>query len=175
MKHHIDWSKNHCGVMLCSYEQTVEMMPDVKPILDELTEQLEMPWSEYVVDVKVHMLMPEQFPCIPNWHYDFRPRDEEGKHVKDAEISPLKMFLWLSGTPLTLFKSREDGSEYEHPAQEWHSMTQADMHRGQASEEHTLRGFIRVIPKKFIHPTTINVGTKRIHTQIYLDSRKFRW
>jgi hypothetical protein len=36
VKHDIDWSQSHNGVMLCSFEKTIELMPEVKPILDEL-------------------------------------------------------------------------------------------------------------------------------------------
>ncbi|AUR92236.1 hypothetical protein NVP1170O_123 [Vibrio phage 1.170.O._10N.261.52.C3] len=174
MGHNIDWSKSHCGVMLCSYEQTVELMPEVQPILDELTSDLEFNWEDYVVDVKVHMLMPNQFPAIPNWHLDFMPRDENGERTPEKATGE-KMYMWLSGLPLTEYKDRKTKEVYTKPPQQWHSFTQSDLHRATMSEIHTWRCFIRVIPKKFIHQTTINVGTKRIHTQVYLDSNKFRW
>lgn len=172
MKHNIDWSKSHNGLMLCSFEKAYELMPEVKPILDELIPSLELNVEDYVVDVKIHMLMPNQFPCIPNWHFDFMPRDENGDRIP-SKASPLKMFMWLSGSPLTLYKN-EDG-EFTKPAQQWHSFTQSTLHRGQMSEEHTWRCFIRVIPKEFVHSTTTNVGQIRRHTQVYCDSRKFKW
>ncbi|AUG88457.1 hypothetical protein PQC39_gp093 [Vibrio phage Vp_R1] len=172
----IDFSKSHCGVMLCTLSQTLEFMPELEQVLEELTPELEMGWDDYLIDVKVHMLMPNQFPCIPNWHFDFRPRDENGELDKSFDVNGElpKMYMWLSGSPLTLYKSR-DGEEYEKPAKQWHSFTQADLHRGQMSEEHTWRCFIRVIPKKFVHGFTKNVGTRRIHTQVYCDSRTFHW
>lgn len=170
----IDWSKSHNGLMLCTYQQAQELMPEVLPILDELTDQLESTWDDYLVDVKIHMLMPKLFPCIPNWHYDFLPRDENGKRIQ-AQVSDSKMYMWLSGTPLTLYKDRVTGEEYTKPAKQWHSFTQSDLHRGQVSEEHTWRCFIRVIPKKFVHPSTKNVGEVRRHIQVYGDSSKFRW
>ena len=175
MNHNIDWSKEHNGVMLCDYKRTIELMPNVKPILDELIEsgQLEKSIDEYLIDVKVHMLMPNQFPCIPNWHLDFMPRDENGNRVP-ARATGEKMYMWLSGAPLTLYRNK-NGEEYTKPAQQWHSFTQKDLHRGQMCEEHTWRGFIRIIPKKFVHQTTCNVGTLRRHTQVYLDSENFRW
>lgn len=172
MEHIIDWSKSHNGLMLCSFGQAKELMPEVYPILVELLPELELPVEDYVVDVKIHMLMPNQFPCIPNWHFDFMPRDDKGNRVP-ANVSPLKMYMWLSGTPLTLYKN--ESGEFTKPAQHWHSFTQGDLHRGQMSEEHTWRCFIRVIPKEFIHSTTINVGQIRRHTQVYCDSRKFKW
>lgn len=174
MFHDIDWSKSHNGVMLCTYDQTKQLMPEVIPILEELTPLLEMSWDSYVIDVKVHMLMPDVFPCIPNWHYDFLPRDAQGERC-EGEISDKKMYMWLSGTPLTIYKDRKTGKEYTKPPQQWHSFTQRDLHRGDVSSEHTWRCFIRVIPKEFIHETTINVGKVRRHIQVYCDSRKFRW
>ena len=175
VKHDRDWSQSHNGVMLCSFEKTVEFMPEMKPILDELLESgtLEMDPSEYVVDVKIHMLMPKQFPCIPNWHRDFVPRDENLKRDFKA-LTGETMYMWLSAAPLTLYKNKA-GEEFSKPAQEWHSFTQHDLHRGVMAEEHVWRCFVRVIPKKFIHSTTINVGQMRRHTQIYLDSKTFNW
>lgn len=175
MEHVIDWSKSHNGVMLCSFDKTVELMPEVKPILDELlgSGMLEFPKEDYVVDVKIHMLMPKQYPCIPNWHRDFIPRDENLKRDFKG-ITGEKMYMWLSGAPLTEYR-KPDGSTVFKPAQQWHSFDQNDLHRGTVSDEHTWRCFIRVIPKKFVHQTTINVGQLRRHTQVYLDSNKFNW
>jgi len=172
MKHDIDWSKSHNGIMLCSFEQTIELMPEVKPILDELIPQLELPMDEYVVDVKVHMLMPGEFPCIPNWHMDFVPRDENLKQDFGG-ITDEKMYVWVSGAPFTEFKS--NNGNYFIEGQKWIEFSQRDVHRGVASDIHTWRAFLRVIPKKFIHPTTINIGKLRRHTQVYLDSNKFTW
>ena len=89
--------------MLCSFGQTIELMPEVKPMLDSLVPHLELPVEDYVVDVKVHMLMPEEYPCIPNWHRDFVPRDKDLKHLY-KDISGEKMYLWVSGEPKTEWK-----------------------------------------------------------------------
>jgi hypothetical protein len=178
MKHEIDWSKSHNGVMLCSFDKTKELMPEVSPILDELLDSgmLELNPNDYVVDVKVHMLMPKMYPCIPNWHRDFVPRDNDLKRYPKL-ISGEKMYIWVSGSPSTEFR-RKDGSKYKHCSQKWYSFTQNDVHRGTQSNEHTWRCFIRVIPKKFIHPTTINVGKKRQHIQVYMPQEiinKYNW
>lgn len=175
LKHNIDWSKSHNGVMLCSFDKTIELMPEVWPILNELVTDglLELPLSHYSFDVKVHMLMPNQYPCIPNWHRDFVPRDEN--LVRNAKkISDKKMYMWISGEPLTEYMTT-DKKVYTKPAQEWHSFTMRDLHRGTLCKIHTWRCFIRVIPTEFIHPTTINIGQLRRHTQVYLDSKKFNW
>lgn len=168
----IDWSKSHNGVMLCSFNKTYELMPEVVPILEELKPHLEYKIDDYVVDVKVHMLMPGEYPCIPNWHRDFIPRDENLKQLHQ-NIGVDKMYLWTSGPPFTEFKSKMSkvGTKYK-----WTIFTQKDVHRGVKSEIHTWRCFIRVIPKWFIHPTTINIGQIRRHSQVYIDEPdKFRW
>ena len=66
----IDWTKQHCGVHQASFEQLVELMPDLECIKDSFPENV----NDFTWDVKVHMLMPNQFPCIPNWHFDNVPR-----------------------------------------------------------------------------------------------------
>ena len=182
MKYDLDWSQCHNGLMLCTFSEAVKLMPEVQPILQDLIDsnELELPIEEYAVDVKIHMLMPRQYPCIPNWHRDFMPRDKDLKHIEGAE-SPLKMFMWLSGTPLTEYLDTNNPDRtlrknvIRKPAQQWHSFTQADWHRGGISQEHTWRCFIRVIPRAFIHDTTKNVGQIRRHTQVYLNSENFKW
>lgn len=174
MKHDIDWSKSHNGVFLCSFHRAVELMPEVAPILDELKPKLELGVSEYLVDVKIHMLMKGQMPCIPNWHYDFMPRDSNGNRV-EGESSNLKMYMWLSSAPLTEYKNRVTGEVTEKPPQEWHAFTQRDLHRGATSDGNVWRCFIRVIPKSFKHECTYNDGGLRRHAQVYLDSKKYRW
>jgi hypothetical protein len=168
-----DWSKSHCGVMLCSMGQTIELMPEVQPMLDELIPHLELPVEDYVVDVKVHMLMPNEYPCIPNWHRDFVPRDEALNKIP-KDISGEKMYIWVSGEPKTEWKKppkKLDCSNFD-----WIEFTQRDVHRGVVSKQHTWRCFIRVIPKKFIHPSTINVGQLRRHSQVYIETPdKFSW
>ena len=174
MIHSIDWSKSHNGVMLCSFEKTIKFMPEVEPILNELLPSLILPINEYAVDVKIHMLMPKQWPCIPNWHRDFIPRDKDLKRSA-KKITGELMFMWLSSAPLTEYKDSINKKVYLKQPQKWHSFTQHDLHRGTMCEEHIWRCFIRVIPKKFIHPSTINIGQVRRHIQVYCDSRKFNW
>ena len=70
--------------MLCSFDEAIKLMPEITPILEELflSGDLELEIEEYAVDVKIHMLMPKQFPCIPNWHRDFIPRDIDLKRLE---------------------------------------------------------------------------------------------
>lgn len=169
----MDWSKSHNGIMLCTHEQTREYMPEVMPMFDELIPHLEHDINDYVIDVKVHMLMPGEYPCIPNWHLDFVPRDESRKKLPHL-ITGDKMYLWVSGAPYTEFK--KNPVKINTGSYTWTEFTQRDLHRGVKSEIHTWRCFIRVIPKSFIHPTTLNVGTIRRHTQVYIEEpERFHW
>ena len=41
-----DWTKQHCGVYLCTYEQVHELMPAVIPLLQQLAiENLVEEWE----------------------------------------------------------------------------------------------------------------------------------
>lgn len=169
----MDWSKSHNGLMLCSFEQTKEYMPEVLPIIEELIPYLEHNINDYLIDVKVHMLMPGEYPCIPNWHADFVPRDENLKK-QHSKITSDKMYLWTSGAPKTEFKNGKVIIKTEN--YNWIEFDQRSIHRGTKSEEHTWRCFIRLIPKWFVHNHTINVGTIRRHSQVYIDDpNNFRW
>jgi hypothetical protein len=170
----VDWSKSHNGVMLCSFERTKELMPEVAPMLDELLESymLEEPQENYLVDVKIHMLIPGMYPCIPDWHTDFQPRDEDLKRTKTVECSR-KMYMWLSGPPATEYLDSE-GNIYKKKAGQWNTFTRNDVHRGTKATEHTWRCFIRVIPKDFVHKGTKNTNQIRRHTQVYLPEN-YNW
>lgn len=171
-----DWSKSHNGVMLCSFDKTVELMPEVEPIIEQLLESgmLEDDEDNYLVDVKVHMLIKGMFPCIPNWHRDFQPRNCDGDRDKTIKCDR-KMYMWISGRPGTEYM-RRDGTTYKKETQTWTTFTRNDMHRGSASEQEgtVWRAFIRVIPKDFVHTTTINVGEIRRHCQVYLPET-YKW
>lgn len=169
----IDWSKSHNGVMLCTINQTRELMPEVNDILDSIIPHLEHNPDDYMVDVKIHMLMPGQYPCIPNWHCDFVPRDLDLKQDR-SKVTGDEMYIWISGAPHTEYKTYRRKIETE--VGPWTVINQKDFHRGVKSEIHTWRCFMRLIPKWFVHPTTINVGQIRRHTQVYIDEPdKFKW
>ena len=176
----IDWSKSHNGVMLCDIQKAYELMPEIKPIIEELVNsgKLEFDADEYVVDVKVHMLMPDQYPCIPNWHCDFVPRDKELRLRPDL-ITGEKMYLWVSGEPRTEF--RNPPNKINTGNYEWVEFTQKDSHRGVKSTIRTWRCFIRLTPKRLIvdRPTgnkdDSHRGELRRHSQVYLDAKNFNW
>lgn len=45
-------------------------MPDLHEVLNTFPDEP----TVFTWDVKIHMLMPNQYPCIPNWHFDNVPR-----------------------------------------------------------------------------------------------------
>ena len=160
-----DWSKSHNGVMLCSISKTIELMPEVKPMLDSVLPLLQYNPEDYLVDVKVHMLMPGQYPCIPNWHRDFVPRDCNLNQQPDQIKEQDHMYIWISGAPFTEYKSYR--AKVQSQGFNWTVINQKDFHRGMKSQEHTWRCFIRLIPKWFAHKHATNVGELRRHSQVY--------
>ncbi len=118
------------------------------------------------------MLMPGQYPCIPNWHYDnvLRVNNEQ-----DFELvkQHLPMWLYVSNAPLTEF--REDGKSYLVPENKWHRFTQLDEHRGAQSKDFCWRGFIRATHKDILPANKGGHNPLRRHSQVYLDSNKFSW
>lgn len=161
----IDWSKQHNGVHQAEFYQLIELMPDLKSILGTFPENP----NDFIWDVKVHMLMPSQFPCIPNWHYDNIPRVN---NVQDFNlVKPDKpMYLWVSGEPLTEFR----GTGKISPCR-WTRFTQKDEHRGTMSKDFTWRGFIRATHKDIIPQNKTGHNPLRRHSQVYLDSNNFSW
>lgn len=95
----IDWSKQHCGVRGASFNKAIELMPDLQEVLNTFPDDKNI----FSFDIKVHMLMPNQYPCIPNWHTDNVPR-ENGIQKFNLVKPDLPMYLWISGAPLTQFK-----------------------------------------------------------------------
>ena len=170
-----DWSKSHNGTFLCTPTRVVELMPEVQPILTAVYPHLQYGPDNYMVDVKVHMLTPGMYPCIPNYHCDFLPRDIDKKHTKEELKLDDWMYLFVSGEPKTEYKSYREKFTTAN-GDEWTSINQRDVHRGVASKIHTWRCFIRLIPKWFVHPGTKNIGELRRHSQVYLsDPDTFGW
>lgn len=163
----IDWTKYDCGLIRTPFMDAYDLMPpEFGQILDTFKPE-RSPW-EYTIDVKVHMLMPGQYPCIPNWHFDMVPRDENLVQQFD-QCTDDKLYLWLSGPPITEFR---DGREIS--PQEWIEFTQRDEHRGIASTEHQWRCFIRCCPVNILPPLPPEKWMRR-HSQVYLDATNFKW
>lgn len=161
---------NHPGLFHCPLEEAYKLMPELTSVLDEApTEEDE----SYICDVKVHMLMPGQYPCIPGWHRDMIPRDEN--KVPQPQLMDLskEMMLWLSGPPLTEFRFPE-GDILSVKPRRWVRFTQKDEHRGVASKIHTWRTFIRLVPEPLLEPAPVDQWIRR-HTQVYLNAEDYSW
>lgn len=97
-----------CGLHRATFGQAYALMPELKELFDSAPIPEEHR-SQYVVDVKIHMLMPNQWPCVPNWHCDNVRRDENGLLDYNSTIDSRRypMFIWLSGNPVTEFLAKE--------------------------------------------------------------------
>ena len=162
----IDWKKQHCGVHRASWKQLQESMPEVAHLIDKAFPEKV---GDFTWDIKVHMLMPNQYPCIPNWHFDNIPRVNNSQDWSQVKTH-LPMYLYISGEPLTEFRS---GGKI-NPC-EWVRFTQKDEHRGTMSNDFQWRGFIRATHKDILPANDSGVDVTRRHSQVYLDSSNFSW
>jgi hypothetical protein len=157
----IDWSKQHCGVHLAPINAVRELMPEVGQLIDQTFPDRP---EDFTWDVKVHMLMPLQYPCIPNWHCDAVPR-ENGIQQFHLVQDHLPLYLWVSGPPLTQF----EGGYL--PAGVWHRYTQRDKHRGISAADFCWRGLIRATHRELQAPKQGDY--LRRHSQVYLDAANY--
>jgi len=187
----------HCGLFRAPLHLAAGLMPEMAELIASVPVQDP---SQYELDIKVHMLMPGQFPCIPNWHTDMVVRDESGLRFDliDPEAPP--MLLWISDGPETEFLAEQltmierPGSHQEiarrinyrgdvggRPVMTqfvqpncWWSMTQTTAHRGAQSKKHGWRVFARVTPKA-LAPRRPVTSVIRRHAQVYIDAAEFGW
>lgn len=171
----IKWSDQHCGVIQGTFGDVMMLMPDLSGIMATFPDH---PFN-FTWDVKVHMLMPGQYPCIPNWHRDMVPRDENGNEDPSQMQLDKPMYLWLSNGPLTEFQDGVD--TYLVEPKKWHKFTQNDFHRGHPAKEFTWRGLIRAthndlkIRDNKVNNPFNNFNPLRRHCQVYLDANNFKW
>ncbi len=161
----IQLERLHNGLIKCPANLVIKLMPEVLPILETCPGFND----QSVVDVKVHMLMPNQYPCIPGWHCDLVPRDENNQQDFNKVDLMQNLWLWISGDPLPQFK---DGRPVI--AKTWIPFTQIDWHKGTMSTKHQWRMFIRVAPAILYKPNTESSAIRR-HSQVYLDAEGFKW
>ena len=157
------------GLFHCPLPDAQLLMPEFAPIL----RMAPVETSSWVVDVKIHMLMPGQWPCIPNWHFDFVPRDEQGRKQFDQRDRRHRMYAWVSGPPLTVFRD-DEGNLDAIPERRWVEFDQFDEHQGQSSAQHCWRAFIRIVPEELCPAAKPDQWVRR-HTQVYLDANQFEW
>lgn len=180
-----------CGLFRCPLDQAVLKMPELKELFDSAPVADLENWE---IDVKIHMLMKGQYPCIPNWHCDNVPRIDGKLQYANIDESAPDMLLWVSDSPLTEFLANDVNigrvlkdhgeiapliSNYELetkriPAETWISMKQNTPHRGTVAEGHTWRIFARLTHKS-ISPVRPVDDVIRRHCQVYLDATTFTW
>lgn len=164
----IDWSKQHCGIHRGTYKEVLELMPDVGYLIaDTFPDYAEV----FVWDIKVHMLMPDQYPCVPNWHFDNVPRDANGNQDFNLVRPEQIMWVWVSGPPFTEFED-DDGNRTFVKPEVWIPFSQQDKHRGTVSKDFQWRCFIRACPYDILKPSG---NPLRRHSQVYLDASNFTW
>ena len=165
-----DWSKMDCGLFHVPFFEAERINPEISDILWALSGSVDdFKPDQWIIDLKIHMLMPNQYPCITNWHYDFIPRNDDNEQDFSKICPGEKMYLWLSGPPLTEF---EDGRKVKPCS--WIEFEQMDLHRGTKSEEFCWRAFFRAWRNVIADPAPRHMW-KRRHTQIYLDAKNFIW
>ncbi len=161
----VDFSKSICGIHLGTHLDVLRLMPELEEIMMTFPAELE----NFVWDVKIHQLMPRQFPCIPNWHSDFVPRGANLLEQWDRVDPSAPMYLWVSGDPLPEFFDCRPVTP-----RTWIRFNQLDTHRGTPSRTHTWRCFIRAAHCSLVNPNDIS-KVKRVHSQVYLDVDNFKW
>lgn len=89
-----------CGLFRAPLSKASEIMPELSEIFESAPTENPEEWE---VDVKIHMLMKDQYPCIPNWHCDNVPRVEGNTRYDLIKEDVPPMYLWLSTNPTTEF------------------------------------------------------------------------
>lgn len=194
-KTNIDLSKinmgdQYCGLFRCPLEKAEDVMPAFKELFDSAPVDNK---SEWELDLKIHMLMNDQFPCLPNWHCDNVPRFDGITDYSKCDMNNPKMLLWISGAPYTEFlkKPEEMNLPLSHAdlaesirankletvkiaGQCWVAMDQLTPHRGTISTEPTWRVFARITHKSIAPVRPVNNVIRR-HCQVYLNPESFSW
>ena len=194
----VNLSDLHNGLFRCPLNKVLRYMPELAKILEHPDFPISPEfWHNWEVDVKVHMLMPNQYPCVPNWHCDNVPRPNgftDYKAVQNADLLAPPMYLYVSGTPCTEFlteddefagvvESHADVAEYIRltkaetqliEPQTWYAMWQNTPHRGTIAKDHSWRLFIRLTHNS-IAPVRPVTDVIRRHSQVYLDATNFSW
>lgn len=186
-----------CGLFRANLIAAPDLMPELISLFDSapIPEKEKHEWE---IDVKIHMLMPNQYPCIPNWHCDNVMRrggkTDYAETYHNRGLANQKMLIWLSGTPCTEFlekdleidfvpQSHEDiatimnrkevAKSFLAP-QTWYSFDRFSPHRGTAGKDHCWRIFARLTHKSCL-PERPKTSVIRKHSQVYLDASTFTW
>lgn len=179
-----------CGLHRARLSDAAGLMPQLSDLFESAPVEHE---SEWFVDVKIHMLMKGQYPCIPNWHCDNVPRINRQTRY-DMATDDKKMFLWLSSGPLTeaiAIKEPHDAGRIvkDHDdlrtaiaglpvkslrPRNWYSFSQLAPHRGTQATKSGWRVFCRLTHQRIASHRPVTSVLRR-HAQVYLDAKQFAW
>ena len=96
-----------CGLHRCPMDKAEKHLPEMQPLIESAPIP-QSEWNQWEVDIKIHMLMKGQYPCIPNWHCDNVPRNTDGKlEYGRIDFAEPAMLIWISGSPETTFLDRD--------------------------------------------------------------------
>lgn len=182
-----EMSTGTCGLHRCPLPMAGGLLPYMRPVFENAPV---VDHADWFVDVKVHMLMPGEFPCIPNWHCDNVPRVNRELRYENAN-NQRTMYIWLSDTPATEVLS--DPVECDHVRDhdhlrevisgtrteklnpfEWYSFTQLSPHAGTVAIKDGWRVFVRLTHKSIASSRPVRSVVRR-HCQVYLDASSFSW
>ena len=189
-----------CGLHRATLIEANKLLPELRELYhyfpDEVLSDLMGDMESWFIDIKITMLMKGQYPCIPNWHCDNVPRNNNGElEYGNITQNSKPMYLWLSGEPLTEFlaKDYQVGSVKDHgeldklikgsdmltrklPQETWVKMWQNTPHRGTVCKENTWRVFVRLTHKSLVGEFLARqkVNPLRRHSQVYLP-HDFNW
>ena len=191
----------YCGLFRCPISEARKILPCFEDLFLEAIDMLKNQGHnpvDWEMDMKIHMLMKDQYPCIPNWHCDNVPRVDGKTKYSLIEKGTPSMYLWLSDNPTTEFLSTDwncknftpkghdtiakhinsqrcQGLQTEKvPSKTWISMDQQTPHRGTQAQENTWRVFIRLTHKSITPVRPVNSYIRR-HCQVYLNPETFSW
>lgn len=195
----INLGDQYCGLFRCPLNEAPFIMPDLDKFFTDACKMLLIEGhdpAEWELDLKIHMLMENQYPCIPNWHCDNVPRVDGKTNYDQVKNDAKPMYLWLSSSPTTQFLKydltfKDIPRDHSHvsnmlrdnvdpnmltkaPAKTWISMDQHTPHRGTLSTEKCWRVFARLTHNSITPVRPVNNYIRR-HCQVYLDSANFSW
>ncbi len=176
-----------CGLISCPLPQAQQALPELAALYASAPVNDPAQW---ILDVKIHMLMPENYPCIPNWHCDFVPRVNGRTNYAAADDKRL-LWCWISGHPETEYAAAlpDEVHIQDHAdltplserfatkriePQRWYNFSRLAPHRGTIAERFCWRIFARLAHVSIAPPNPTNSVIRR-HAQVYLDAAKFSW
>lgn len=179
-----------CGLHRAKLEESAELLPGLVDLFESAPVEHADDWF---VDVKIHMLMDGQYPCIPNWHCDNIPRRDGKTDYASADPGHL-MMIWLSDSPETEVidlpepascgRAVSDHKDLRHAIaafptrrlqpRAWYSFSQLSPHRGTRATRNGWRVFCRLTHKSIVSHRPVQSVIRR-HAQVYLDAAEFAW